>query len=286
MAWRLLRSAGCRRPFLHRFLGSWQLNSDALPPAHRVILLGASNLTVSFSTVVETVRLLKGQPVEFMAAMGHGRSFGQDSTVLGRKIPGIFPCSLWQDLNRRPPLPTSALLTDIGNDLLYGVPVERLLEWVAGCLDHLAAARATTIMTRIPIGNLQRLNEPRFRFFRTLLFPKSRLKLPQVKSLAGALDEQLTTLALRRKIPIIPVSNAWYGFDPIHLKASARRLAWPAILSSWETTVAAHVVPSRSLWRRAYLNCLAPAEHTLFGIRCRCRQPSGLLADGSTVSLY
>jgi hypothetical protein len=248
--------------------------------------LGASNLTVSFSTVVETVRLLIGQPVEIMAAMGHGRSFGQYSTVVGRKIPGIFPCALWQDLKRRPPLPTAALLTDIGNDLLYGVPVEQLLEWVAGCLDHLDGARATTSMTRIPIGNVEGLSEARFRFFRTLLFPKNRLTLSAVKTSVRALDEQLTALATQRKLSVIPASNAWYGFDPIHFKRSARRAAWPAILSAWGTQGAARVVPRRSVWRWAYLNCLAPAEQTLFGIQHRCRQPSGLLADGTTISLY
>lgn len=255
-------------------------------PSHRVVLLGASNLATSFSTVVETVRLLTGQPVKIMAAMGHGRSFGQDSTVLGRKIPGIFPCSLWQDLNCRPPFPTSALLTDIGNDLLYGVPVERLLEWVAGCLDHLAAVRATTIMTRIPIGSLDGLSEARFRFFRTLLFPKNHMTLSEVKAAAHALDQQLALLAAHRKISVIPVSNAWYGFDPIHLKPSARRIAWPAILSAWDAPSASRVVPRRSFWRWAYLNCLAPAEQTLFGIHRRSSQPSGLLSDGTTISLY
>src|ERR1043165_8514894 len=99
----------------------------AVTPSRRVILLGASNLALSFPTVVATVRQTWSEAVEIMAAMGHGRSYGQDSSVLGRKIPGIFPCALWQDLQNRPPLPTSALLTDIGNDILYGISPDRLL---------------------------------------------------------------------------------------------------------------------------------------------------------------
>ena len=84
--------------------------------------------------------------------MGHGRSYGQDSTVFGRKISGIFPCALWQDLQNRPTLPTAALVTDIGNDLLYGVPPDQLLEWVERCLDRLAEAGAATIVTQLPVG--------------------------------------------------------------------------------------------------------------------------------------
>ena len=94
-------------------------------------------------------------------------------SVFGRKISGIFPCALWQDLQNRPPLPTAALVTDIGNDLLYGVTPDRLLEWVERCLDRLADAGAATVVTQLPIDSIERLGEARFRFFRRLLFPRS-----------------------------------------------------------------------------------------------------------------
>src|SRR4051794_38173405 len=109
-----------------------------MDPTRRVILLGASNLTRSFPTVIATAIQTWSEPVEIMAAMGHGRSYGQDSSVFGRKISGIFPCALWQDLQNRPKLPTSALVTDIGNDLLYGISPDLLLQWVERCLDRLA----------------------------------------------------------------------------------------------------------------------------------------------------
>src|SRR5262245_54451258 len=116
-------------------------------PIRRVILLGASNLVRSISTVVETAREIWHEPIEIMAAIGHGRSYGQDSRMLGRKISGIFPCALWKDLQTRAPLPTVALVTDVGNDLGYGVDVDELTSWVDGCLDHLDRASATTIVT-------------------------------------------------------------------------------------------------------------------------------------------
>src|SRR5882724_9649210 len=108
---------------------------NPVTPTRRVILLGASNLTRSFPRVIETVRRTWREPIEIMVAMGHGRSYGQDSVVLGRKISGIFPCALWRDLQNRAPLPTTALITDIGNDFLYGVTPDRLFEWVEGCFD-------------------------------------------------------------------------------------------------------------------------------------------------------
>jgi hypothetical protein len=252
----------------------------------RVVLLGASNLTRAFPTVVATALRTWGEPVEIMAAMGHGRSFGQESTVLGRKISGIFPCALWQDLQSRPALPTAALVTDIGNDLLYGVPPDRLLEWVEKCLDRLESAGATTVVTQMPIGSVEELSEARFRFFRRLFFPRSRLTLADAKSLVRSFNERLIRVGESRKVSVIPVSRAWYGFDPIHLKRRVLREAWPALLASWSGAKAPVVVARSSWWRAAYLATLAPQERSVLGIRRRAAQPSGRFGDGTTISLY
>ena len=261
------------------------IRNDA-SPQRRVVLLGASNLTKSFPTVVTTALRTWGEPVEIMAAMGHGRSYGQDSTVFGRKIPGIFPCALWHDLQRRPPLPTAALVTDIGNDLLYGVPPDRLLEWVENCLDRLSELGAAPVVTQMPIDSVQGLSESRFRFFRRLFFPRSRLTLAEAKALVRSFNERLIRVGETRKIPVIPVSAAWYGFDPIHLRRRALREAWPTLLAAWRAADEPIVVARPSLWTTAYLATLAPCERSLFGIRRRAAQPSGRLVDGTTISLY
>jgi hypothetical protein len=264
-------------------------NGDAAQeagPRRRVVLLGASNLTRSFPTVVATAVRTWGEPVEIMAAMGHGRSYGQDSTVLGRKISGIFPCALWQDLQRRPALPTAALVTDIGNDLLYGVPPDQLVGWVENCLDRLLTRNADVVLTQMPVGSVAGLSEARFRFFRRLFFPRSRMTLGEAKAMVVAFNERLVRLGETKKIPVIPVSTAWYGFDPIHLKRRVAREAWPALLAAWRAGSEPIDVARPSLGRSAYLATLAPAERFIFGIRRRAAQPSGRLIDGTTISLY
>ncbi|MEX2092096.1 MAG: hypothetical protein WD971_05435 [Pirellulales bacterium] len=255
-------------------------------PARRVILLGASNLVRSISTVVETARELWREPVEIMAAIGHGRSYGQDSRMLGRKIPGIFPSALWKDLQSRPALPTVALVTDVGNDLGYGVSVPELISWVDGCLTHLDRARATTIITELPLARLERMSERQFLFFRTLFFPRSRLTFADIRTRASELNDSLLALGERRKISVIQVSGAWYGLDPIHLRRSSWREAWPTILSAWHDRESLGARPRTSFARWAYLRSLAPAEHTFLGWKRRAAQPSGVLRDGTTISFY
>jgi hypothetical protein len=255
-------------------------------PSRRVILLGASNLVRSLSTVVATARQIWQQPVEIMAAIGHGRSYGRDSKVLGRKISGIFPCALWEDLQRRPALPTAALMTDIGNDLGYGQPPERIAEWVEACLDRLDGVGAQTIVTQLPLASLARLGAARYKLFRRLLFPSCRLPLAEIVSLAHELNARLVALGERRKIPVIPVSDAWYGLDPIHLKQSVRRTAWSTIVAPWCCERVATIAPRGSRWEWAYLGCLAPSERSILGWQRRAEQPSGVLRDGTTISLY
>src|SRR5688572_17043505 len=182
-------------------------------PTRRVVLLGASNLARSFATIVETVRQTWDAPVEIMVAMGHGRSYGQETTVLGRKISGIFFSALWQELERRAPLPTVAFVTDIGNDLLYEVPVDRLVGWVEGCHERLAAAGAATVVTQLPLGSLARLGEARFRFFRRALFPRSNLTLQTALIQAADTNARILVLGNREKTSVISASDGWYGFD-------------------------------------------------------------------------
>jgi hypothetical protein len=255
-------------------------------PTRRVILLGASNLALSFPIAVQTARQTWGEPVEIMAAMGHGRSYGQESRVLARKISGIFPCALWQDLQNRPPLPAAALITDVGNDLVYGVPPEQLIDWVAGCADRLSEVGASVVITQLPMESLERLGEARFRFFRRLLFPRCTLTKSAIRAAAVVVNNELIALGRRRNIPVIPVSGAWYGFDPIHIKRRVRHRAWPELLAAWSASGDSQRESRASIWSSAYLACLAPHEHTIFGVRRRCRQPCARLSDGSTISLY
>jgi hypothetical protein len=255
-------------------------------PKRRVVLLGASNLARSFPTIVSTARRTWSEPIDFLVAKGHGRSYGVETTVLGRKISGIFPCALWRDLHLREKLPTTALVTDIGNDLLYGTTPDRLLEWVEGCLDHLDAAGALTLVTLLPEESIAALGERRFQFFRRMLFARSQLTLADAKRLCREVNERLLEIGKRRKFSVIPVSPRWYGFDPIHIRRRAEREAWPALLSGWRAVDQPLVTSRSSLFLISYLAALAPLEWSRFGFARHAAQPSGRFFDGTEISLY
>lgn len=266
----------------------WQSREEAegRTPSRRVVLLGASNLARSSSTVLETACRVWGRPLEFMAALGHGRSYGQATSVLGRKLPGIAKCGLWGALASRPRLPTAALVTDVGNDLLYDVPVSEITAWVAQCLDRLAAAGARTALTALPLCNLERLPRWKFHAFRQVLYPRSRLDYETALARAHELDRALRELARRRGARLVEQRREWFGFDPLHLRLACWRHAWREMLSAWSDGGAlpapAGASPARWLWLRR----LAPEQRWLVGWEQRRAQPAGRLPDGTTVWLY
>src|SRR5579862_8177465 len=105
----------------------------------RVVALGASNLTRGLGAVVSASRATFGSDVRIIAALGHGRSYGARSRWCFRTLPGILDSGLWRALEEAPEGETRALITDVGNDILYGFPVEQILEWVdeaASRLQH------------------------------------------------------------------------------------------------------------------------------------------------------
>jgi hypothetical protein len=255
-------------------------------PPSRVVLLGASNLARGFSTVVETAWQVCGRPLDIVTALGHGRSYGMDSWFLGRRLPAIRSCGLWNAVGQAPPAPTFALVTDIGNDLMFQAPVERIVGWVDECFDRLDAIGARVVVTRLPLANLTTLSSARFLLLRSLFYPRCRLSLAEVARRGQTLDDELARRAAGRGYVVVKPPSDWFGFDPIHIKLKFFSSAWLQIFSSWSDAEQLPSPARGSLGRWMYLRALVPAERRWLLFEQRRRQPAGRFVDGTTVALY
>jgi hypothetical protein len=255
-------------------------------PAKRVVLLGASNLTRGISTVVRLAQLSLGGPLQVFAALGHGRSYGWTSRVLVRELPGIDQCGIWQALNDGPPAPTCALITDIGNDVFYGATCDEIVGCIERALDRLAAHDARVVMTLLPTDNATRISTWRFRLMRSVMFRHCSLELDQVHAITLEINKRLRVLARNRAVELVSQRADWYGFDPIHIRLAQWPRAWSEILSAWRIEPEKNFSLEPSLARWLYLRSLPPQERTIFGRVRRASQPSGRLADGTTIAFY
>lgn len=247
----------------------------------RVVLLGASNLKKGFPQVLSC---LPG-PVEVLAALGHGRSYGTWSRLAWvRELPGIVQCGLWEELERRPRLPTVAVVTDAGNDLLYGAPVPRIAGWIGTCLERLARHEAEIVVGLLPLSTLENLSAFRYHLVRQILFPGRRAaSWSAMLESARELNERLRGLGLEHGARLVEPSPSWYGIDPIHVRRSMRRQAWDQILRH---PLLAGEGQSGGKLTGCRLPLFGAAELRLFGRPLRNPQPVCRLKDGSTVALY
>ena len=248
----------------------------------RLVTLGASNLTRGFRTVVSASRAAWGPEVHVLAALGHGRSYGAPSRVVVRTLPGILGSGLWRTLESLPDLPTRALVTDVGNDILYGFSAEQTLAWVEEALNRLQRVTRDIILTDLPVASIQRLSQTRYLVFRSVLVPSCRLSLPQVLETAEAVIAGLAELATARGIRLVRPDPAWYGLDPIHIRRSCWRAAWQEILD-----VRASSNGGRgSLLEGLKLSLMAPERRWVLGVEQFTPQSGVALPSGGRVWLF
>jgi hypothetical protein len=250
----------------------------------RVVALGASNLTRGFHTVVATARSIAGPETEVLAALGHGRAYGLASRLVVRTLPGILQSGLWRQLEVLPPVPTRALVTDVGNDVLYGMPADRIVAWVDEAIVRLQRITEDIVLTDLPLARARRLSRLEFLAFRSLFVPECRMSLAEVLETAERVNEGLETLAAARGVSFFRLKPEWYGVDPIHIRPPLWQSAWREILRLDPGVRTAETVTSRREALRLYF--LRPERQWLFGREQFTPQHGVALAPGGRVWLY
>ncbi|MBL8858507.1 MAG: hypothetical protein JNL28_08395 [Planctomycetes bacterium] len=256
------------------------MSADTRP---RFVVLGASNVSRDLRGIVARARGAQTAPVEILTAHGRGRSYGIPSRFLwSRELEGIDTCGLWARLAARTAA-TSALVADLGNDLVYGVAPGQIADWIERVLDRLQAAEARSVVVGLPLAGLMQLGSFRFALARHAFFPGREIDLPRLVDAARTLNERLAAAVRSRGAAWIEPDVRWYGLDPIHFRQAARNSAWDSIFAPLSDTVRAQP------WahgERALLASARPAARRLFGREQRCAQPCVRFADGTTVSWY
>ena len=245
----------------------------------RVVAIGASNLTRGFQTVVSTARTAWGPDVEVVAALGHGRSYGADSSFLFRRLPAILRSEIWQQLEATPAVATKALVTDVGNDIVYGFPPEQILAWVDEALTRLARVSDDVVLTDLPMDSIRRLSPWHFLTVRSVFFSSCRLSFEELVASAEQVNAGLAELAGAHRVRFLHLRPSWYGFDPIHIRPSLWRTAWQEILG-----VSCPIPRSRIEALRLY--AMRPERQWVFGVEQRTHQAGAQLRRGGRVWLY
>jgi hypothetical protein len=247
----------------------------------RVIALGASNLTRALYSVVSMARAAWPGDLEFVAALGLGRSYGMRSSVFGRAVPGILESGLWRHVETAAPAESIGLVTDVGNDIMYNVEVREIVAWVREATERLERHARTVVISGLPVEGARTLTDWQFRLLRYVVVPSCRLTHDELASRARAVNDALRDLAAARGHRFVELDSSWYGFDPIHIRHRHWRTAWSRMLG----------VPEDIPWRGSLaegigLHLRRPAEESVFGIPMGHKNQGRPLPRGGRVWLF
>lgn len=264
----------------------------------RVILLGASNVTLGLPVIADMIRQNCPGPIDIFSVHGLGRSYGNPSMVMGRSLPGILESELWTLTPTMPTLPTTALITDVGNDILYHVQPEQIAGWVEQCIDRLQALDAHISMTLLPVCNLEHLGRARYYTLRTLFFPTSRLSFEAVCQRAEDMNRLLVQVAESRQIRAVEPMSSWYAIDAIHVAPRQWRVAWPEFLDPMfchvnqgaldrgRPSASAVLHTAGEVAQSACWMLKRPSLRWILGYEQRGPQPAVRYDDGTRISFY
>lgn len=277
-------------------IGTYYASQDVMLAEHKphrsataqaVVLLGASNLSRAFPTVVNLLGDGLDGPLNLCVAMGHGRSYGRWSEIMGRSLPGIMQCGLWPELDTQEfrELSPLAMVCDLGNDLVYGVKADRLLEWLERILSRLSQIKSDTIMVSLPLAGLEQLSPIRFNLIRHLFFPGHGADWSALKDEIFRLDAGMRELCRHYAAHWVECPEHWYGWDPIHIRSSCQSSAWQSIFSHWPAWRCEPERPGPGLLESLTLRQLRPAERRILGYLQHTEQPV-LHRPGMHVSLF
>ena len=262
--------------------------TESLTPRPIVVAIGASNLSRGLPRLVATARG-RGGPADLLVAAGHGRSYGANSRVAWRRLPSILRSGLWQALDRLEPhgstQPVCGIVTDIGNDLLYGFTVEQTADWVRECVARLADRGTRIAITALPLASVARAGALRYRLLRTVYVPGCPLSLEQLRAAAERLDEAVRGIAAEHGAVVVEQPGEWYGFDSIHVRRRRLDQLWTEVADAWGLPRPA-ARPRATLAEWSRVGRQAAEVRSLAGVMRYTRQPVLRWPDGGTLSLY
>ena len=255
-------------------------------PTRRAILLGASNITLGLPWVVPAVEERLGAPVEVVGAWGHGRSYGEPSSLLFRTLRGIVHSKVWQELDERPAIENHALVTDVGNDIAFGHSPEEIIGWVTTVFERLERLGARTVVTGLPVERLRDQSRWNFFVFRLLYFPQYPLRQTEILEKVDEVSGRLTELVTRFGFHFVHMERHWYGLDPIHIQFTHMMEAWEKILRGWDDGGEEAHKRWANPRRAVELYSLRPERYDIFAEKFFTPQPCYQTKHHSPISMY
>jgi len=201
------------------------------------LLMGASNLARGYSMLSHHLsECLEKNKTEFLNALGPGRGFCARGGIFNITYSPIQDCPIIESGGKKSKeaLHTVALITDIGNDLMYGVSADNLIESLDIMIDEILKWDAEIFMTPIHINPKKDISPTIFFVLRFLLYPSSKVNYEELDLFVLKINDYLEKKVRRNeKMHLITGLEKFAGLDRIHYSLFKTHTAWSTIAENF-----------------------------------------------------
>jgi hypothetical protein len=202
-----------------------------------VVMVGASNLTISLPVAIKLIMDFIEGPKSIFVAHGPGRSYLKRAGLPMFRFQGISICPLFDNLetatNNIAQAKIYALVTDIGDDLLYNQKPKNIAKGVEKVLNRLNNLGAEIAVTPPPMVSINNLSQKRYYFLRSFYYPFCHISYSEIMVNVSLLTNLINELCFKYKVKLLNQNPNWYGFDRIHLFGRFQKIAY----CSWFSTL-------------------------------------------------
>lgn len=193
-----------------------------------LVLLGASNLSRGCFAFARHMKVcLYPRKVEVLIASGPGRAYCVSGGLLNITYPPIQSSDIFNVAQRKREsgYRVVALVTDIGNDIMYGVSADQVIEVVQQMFDKLQSMDAEIFYNTLPVAFEKGVHPIWFYILRSVLLPFSRVSYDEAVSGIIAVNDFIRQCDLKQG-HLIQGMDRYLGFDEIHYGWLRAHSAW------------------------------------------------------------
>jgi hypothetical protein len=216
---------------------------QAAPAESLFVLLGASNLARAYSALTRQISNNISQ-VRFINALGPGRGYCARGGLLNFSYTPVGECRVMasaEDFAQQGGR-VAVLITDIGNDIMYGVPDASLIECLDRLIEKTLKWNAEVFLTSIHVDVSRDMGKNSFKLLKAIFYPKSLITFDQADLAVKRVNRYLEEKSGQNKaVHLVSGLGAFCGLDKIHFSLLKGHLAWSRITN--EMLMALNVVP-------------------------------------------
>ena len=195
------------------------------------LLMGASNLARGYSLLTRHISSCFGKnKTEFLNALGPGRGFCARGGMFNFNYPPIQDCRILEVAKKKSCDIRAVLITDIGNDLMYGVLADILIESLDGLIGRALQWDAEIFLTSIHVNLKKDVSPTMFFILKSFFYPGSSITYEEadlfIIKVNGYLEEKARQ---NERVYLISGMTSFIGMDKIHYSFLKTHLAWEKI---------------------------------------------------------